>query len=596
MNHTLRSQQASQRTPLYRAERAEPLRVIMVVPPRVPSWLVRLLDLACDHSEVRLQALVMDASDVAPSPRKLSLDTRLFLWLERILLRAVLRLRRRPLDGPLSRVPLPERAILNAVPVADLQTLRASLADARPDLVLLYGRCEWAGALAETAKHGCWVLDGDLLDAAHAGVALLAPILAREQTTPVSLELQLLGSPDAPPQELTTSRGATRAVSFSQQRDLAFLKLPSLMLRAMRRLPLEGMRVAARLQAGPAPTPHPGAGLNAAKILLQQALQSHARRVATNQPWFVVLPEAGEPMRPDAPRVRTHRNLLAPGRNYWADPFLVKHGEECLLFVEEFIDERNRGVISCLRLQDDGSATNLGMVLEEPFHLSYPQVFRWKDAWYMTVESCEADRASLYRSEDFPYRWERVNDLLQGWFCVDPTLHWHEGRWYLFANVSESGGNPSDELFLFVADELEGPYLPHPGNPIVADTRNARPAGQLFQRDGRLYRPAQCCAPVYGAAVVFNEVLALGPDAYRERVVSQLAPDWALGSDGCHTYNAVGSQEVLDVHGRPPPEAQRIRVFESPVVKRISDGVDRAVSSRSGIGFLMAVSVWPWPF
>jgi hypothetical protein len=149
--------------------------------------------------------------------------------------------------------------------------------------------------------------------------------------------------------------------------------------------------------------------------------------------------------------------------------------------------------------------------------------------------------------------WTRVTDLIQGRACVDPTLYRHNGRWYLFANVSESGGSTCDELFLFVADSLASPFVPHPANPIVSDVRHARPAGRLFKHRGRLIRPAQNCGPSYGAEVAFREVTVLSPTRYEERPLGRLAA-WGLGMDGCHTYSAIEGLEVLDVRDRSPSE------------------------------------------
>jgi hypothetical protein len=146
--------------------------------------------------------------------------------------------------------------------------------------------------------------------------------------------------------------------------------------------------------------------------------------------------------------------------------------------------------------------------------------------------------------------------------CVDPTLHHHENHWYLFTNVSENGSSTSDELFLFVSERLEGPFVPHPASPIVCDVRRARMAGRLFHHHGRLIRPAQDCGPGYGNAVVFNEVLELGPTIYRERQLSRLAPRLKRQVAGCHTYNVYAGVEVLDVLGRQPSSAARLQVFE----------------------------------
>ena len=75
-------------------------------------------------------------------------------------------------------------------------------------------------------------------------------------------------------------------------------------------------------------------------------------------------------------------------------------------------------------------------------------------------------------------------------------------------------------------------------------------------------RPAQDCGPGYGNAVVFNEVLELGPTVYRERQLSRLAPRLKRQVAGCHTYNVYGGVEVLDILGRQPSSAARLQVFE----------------------------------
>ncbi|MGV8943529.1 glucosamine inositolphosphorylceramide transferase family protein, partial [Thermomonas sp.] len=186
--------------------------------------------------------------------------------------------------------------------------------------------------------------------------------------------------------------------------------------------------------------------------------------------------------------------------------------------------------------------------------------------WYMTVESASARRVSLYRATDFPLRWERTVDLVTGCVCVDGTLHHQNGHWYLLVNIAESGGGSCDELFLFVADQLTGPYRPHPANPVVCDVRRARPAGRLFVHEGRLIRPSQDCGPNYGAALVFNEVLQLDPEHYLERPLARLQPLESLGMSGCHTYSATPRMEVFDAHGRLSSGLPRIRVRDAAPV------------------------------
>ena len=420
--------------------------------------------------------------------------------------------------------------------------------------MLLLGPQAWTAELAALARWGCWHVDASLTDPRHAGLSLLAPLLRRENATRMQLSLQ---GPTRAPIVLSESWGSTRAGSFLLQREEALRKLPPLLLRALHRLAAGDIPVSPRapgtlqLQAPEQPL-GPGAGVRSLLSSLLAVARSQARRSGKGASWMVMLPREGPMLDPEAPVTSAH-GYLRPRQGYWADPCVVTADGRKLLFVEEMADlTQVKGTIACLELIE-GGVRRLGIALDEPGHLSFPLPFLWDGQWYMTVESSEARRVSLYRAADFPLGWERVRDLVVGRVCVDPALHFHEGRWYLFANVAESGNSTWDELFLFVADSLDGPFKPHPANPIVSDVRRARMAGKLFHRHRRLIRPAQDCAPGYGTAIVFNEVLELSPTVYRERAMSRLASDWAETLDGCHTYSTDGHNEVLDVRGRIPP-------------------------------------------
>lgn len=558
------------RTSLYAdpQEGTRALRVALVTPSVVPAWVRSMLELAADNPW--LEVLVVPVAGRAPTPEiEVPFDLRAFIALERLLVRPLLSLVQGNDASPLSRVPLvphPGVVIEPEVKEGDgREEVRARLARSRPDLVLLAGFAEWSTALADTAAQGCWILDGSLTDGRHAGLPLLAPILNGEDATPVSLELGLASDHALP---LGTAWSSTRAISFSQHRDIAFVKVPAMVIRVLRNLadgvlsvPRQPQAAVLRL-APPHASYRGGTGLHAFRTTARYALNWVSRWRRNNKPWFVLFRDNGTPLDPASPQVGPNSVLVAPRGDYWADPFVVEHDQRQLVFVEEFIGRRRLGIIVCLERLPDGSAQRLGVVLDEDSHMSYPQVFQWEDAWYMTVENCAARRVSLYRATEFPLRWERVTDLITDRVCVDATLHHQQGVWYLFGNVSECGANASDELFLFVSERLEGPYRPHPCNPIVSDVRRSRPAGQLFLKDGKLIRPAQCCVPVYGAATVFNQVSVLSPTHYSERPISRLDPDWAPSLDGCHTYNKSLTLEVLDAHGEPPGNGVRINVVD----------------------------------
>ena len=543
-------------TPLYAtpAGLERSLRVVLVASRQVPGWVRAFVELAVGNDWIDL--VVVTALEAAlPTVSDVSVDLRAFLAYERAVLGHS--------DASLAPETIPSDHAGVMAEQGAPAPLHARVSALRPDLVLLLGPQAWASALAEQAPWGCWHVDASLTDPRYAGLSLLAPMMRGETATQMELVLQ---GPTKAPIALAGSWGRTRTTSFLMQRKDAFRKLPPLLLRALHRVaaghvPATRRSVAIlQLQSSQSPLGR-AAGLRALISALRGIARSLIGRLRNRRDWMLVLRRGGTMLDPEAPVIGPHALLKAP-RGWWADPCVIAADGRTLVFVEEMADPKiYKGTIACVELID-GGAHRLGIALDEPGHLSFPQPFLWQGQWYLTVESSYARRVSLYRATDFPLEWVRVRNLITGRVCVDPTLHHHEGHWYLFANVAESGNSTCDDLFLFVADSLEGPFRPHPAAPIVSDVRRARLAGRLFHHHGRLIRPAQDCAPGYGKAVVFNEVLELGPTVYRERVLSRLVPDWARRLDGCHTYNTDGDVEVLDVRGRPPADAVYLPVTD----------------------------------
>ncbi len=109
--------------------------------------------------------------------------------------------------------------------------------------------------------------------------------------------------------------------------------------------------------------------------------------------------------------------------------------------------------------------------------------------------------------------------------------------------MSEFGGSSHDCLSIFFSERLEGPWRPHPGNPVKLDPASSRPAGPLQWWEGRLLRPAQNCVKTYGGGVVWCEVEQLEPHAYRETPLALLG---AQDRFPVHTYGQAAGFEVAD--------------------------------------------------
>jgi hypothetical protein len=288
--------------------------------------------------------------------------------------------------------------------------------------------------------------------------------------------------------------------------------------------------------------PSAATSLRSTAATLRSAVERGLRRISTrSEVWFI----AYRPTAPGSPP-RSFRRWGTDRRRWVADPCIFRHGETTYLFYEDFPYETRRGVISWSALLPDGSLTTPEVALARDYHLSYPFVFAHDGQIYMVPETSGNRSVELYRAVDFPRRWELHRTLLQEVNAVDATLHFDGRRWWMFVNIGEYGSSTWDELFLFFADSFEGPWQPHPANPVKCDPTSSRPAGRLFHRRGQLLRPAQDCSRVYGGGIKLCAIDVLNETEFREHVVESIDRDRLAGADGVHTYAASDGIEVID--------------------------------------------------
>lgn len=238
------------------------------------------------------------------------------------------------------------------------------------------------------------------------------------------------------------------------------------------------------------------------------------------------------------------------GRTY-ADPFLFEHDGRHHLFCEEIPHDGPRGVISHTELNLDGApADPPTRVLQAPYHLSYPFVFAHEDEVFMIPETSAARRVELYRAVAFPHEWAREAVLLEDIDAADATILLHDGRLWLFAAVAAANASSLEELHLFWAETLRGPWHAHPGNPVVSDVRCARPAGPIQLWEERLVRPGQDGSRRYGWAISFREIDVLSVTAYAEHEVGRIDPGDVSGARATHAYAADSRFEAIDLRRR----------------------------------------------
>lgn len=224
---------------------------------------------------------------------------------------------------------------------------------------------------------------------------------------------------------------------------------------------------------------------------------------------------------------------------YVADPFMIRDGGMWHMFFEILPEDVDKGVIGLASSADGMTWEYRQVVLDEPFHLSYPYVFEFEGDHFMVPESHQDRAVRLYKAVDFPTCWEHVGNLLEGEEYVDCTPFHHQGRWWLFAGC---GSLPfrADMLRLFHADQLAGPWVEHPQSPIVSENaRIARPGGRVVAWGDRVFRFTQDCHPRYGLRVRAFEIHELTTESYRESpaadepILSEV-PGGGWNSSGMH--------------------------------------------------------------
>jgi len=300
------------------------------------------------------------------------------------------------------------------------------------------------------------------------------------------------------------------------------------------------------------------------RLLRQQGRQRwfNARRRAGQRPgmWSLYVGEGPAPIAGVGQVVEVRPD----GNDYWADPFLWQRDGRCYLYYEAYDYRTMRGRIAVGELTPDRRLLPIGDVLSPPHHLSYPFLIEHRGELLMIPESSALRRVEIWRCTRFPDRFERIATCFDGQAVVDLTLFRRAGQWWAFcAMAAVDGGDTNGQLYAFAVDgPLMRTIVPHARNPIVTDSRVARPAGRVFEQDGRWYRPSQDNSHgTYGHALNLMQIHVLTPDDYHESRVHRTGAELAPGLTGVHHLDVAGELFVVDgCHasgGRPSRRARK---------------------------------------
>ncbi|NMH59052.1 glucosamine inositolphosphorylceramide transferase family protein [Alteromonas ponticola] len=243
-----------------------------------------------------------------------------------------------------------------------------------------------------------------------------------------------------------------------------------------------------------------------------------------------------------------YKEIENPDGRFLADPFVFTHNDRTLLFVEDYFYAEQKGKVSAYEIVE-GELVNHGVILEEPFHLSFPFVFEANDKVYMIPESHSANEIRLYECIDFPLKWRFKKTLMDNVSAADTMLLQDNDRWYMFTNICSAGtSDHHSELHIYWSEQFDSQsWTPiSSGNPVIFDSERARNGG-FFKHNECLFRINQIHDKNhYGKAFGINKVSKLSADEYVETRVKDVYPNFKPDLDSTHHFNANETIAVID--------------------------------------------------
>lgn len=231
---------------------------------------------------------------------------------------------------------------------------------------------------------------------------------------------------------------------------------------------------------------------------------------------------------------------------FFADPFILSVDDDTIkVLVEDFPFYNKRGVISVLSIdRKTYRLIDRKVILRQPFHMSYPFIMRKEDgSIWVTPESSKSGALYRYKMNPTTLMLDDQKTIISE-PVVDSTIIEYKGLYWLFC--TKKGADSNRKLFIYYAENPEGSYKEHSGNPVVIDDTMARPAGSMFKDGDTLYRVIQKCDKIYGEYINVSRIDILTTTEYKESFVKELRAENSIYSNAFHTINGYGDICVVD--------------------------------------------------
>ena len=201
-----------------------------------------------------------------------------------------------------------------------------------------------------------------------------------------------------------------------------------------------------------------------------------------------------------------HWSTLDSAGHQQADPFILQTQNGAVeLLVEDFRVNDNYAKIARAKFDSNLRPAGHKVILDTGSHLSYPHIYREHGKVYVVPEAGKSGKLNLYSYNEPGEKLGFIKTLVE-LPLLDANIVKRDNKYWLFGVLRSAPPADSFELMVYFSDNLEGPFAPHPSNPIQSGLDNVRGAGNFFEVDNVLYRPAQNCGEEYGQSITISKV------------------------------------------------------------------------------------------
>lgn len=247
--------------------------------------------------------------------------------------------------------------------------------------------------------------------------------------------------------------------------------------------------------------------------------------------------------------------ILYPTFRYWyADPIPAYIHCKPYIFMEAYDKMRGKGMIAVAELSD--YILEPRIIIEESFHMSFPNVFVWNEEYYMIPETNDSGQMRLYKMQRNVDDWRLVASMDTGDSSyTDIAVTDINGDLFLVAGEKDSCNPLKCRTIIMRVISIDSELkveIEFEASEYSYDDRNG---GNIFAVGDDMYRVIQHSeAEVYGRYVTVHKIASLEESNTKDCIIKTLdiESEAVTNLNGCipygiHTYGHINGWDVIDI-------------------------------------------------